>query len=232
MLAVENRKKCFFQADSSLFLQAVRSAGSGTGRLSKPSTAYATGEDDLEAWRQKRKKQSELSEAVERARRRREEEERRMEEQRLAACAEKLKRLNEKLRPAAIPEAAKSTMPVQSNESEAEIMPSLRAETPPIQAAPAQQPLLSVPIPSHDGPEPSVEEEQQFVARQPSPPAHRTVTESQESEVNVAVVEEVERQVERQPIRDFFSPEECRGKNQIGSLYQYGLDSCLFQYKL
>lgn len=190
-------------------------------RLSKPSTAYAAGEDDSEAWRQKRKKQSELSEAVERARRRREEEERRMEEQRLAACAEKLKRLNEKLRPAVTPEAAKPTTPVQSNESEAEIVPSLPAETSPTHAAPAQQPLPSVPIPSLDGPEPSVEEEPQFVTRQPSPPVHRTVTESQEAEVEVAVVEEI--QVERQPIRDYFSPEECRGKNGMESLYPYGL---------
>lgn len=38
----------------------------------------------------------ELSEAVERARRRREEEERRAREERLAACAEKLKRLDER----------------------------------------------------------------------------------------------------------------------------------------
>ncbi|TSK58146.1 Protein PRRC2C [Bagarius yarrelli] len=187
--------------------QVGRSAGPGTVRISKPSTAYTTGEDDPEAWRQKRKKQSELSEAVERARRRREEEERRMEEQRLAACAEKLKQLNEKLRPAAIPEAGKSTMPVLSNESEAEIVPILPAEVSP-PAAPAHPPLVSVPIPSHDGPEPSVVEEPQLVTRQPSPPAHRTVPELRESEVDVAKVEEV--QVERQPIRDYFSPEECR----------------------
>lgn len=196
----------------SLFLQAGRSAGAGSARLLKPSTAYAAGEDDSEAWRQKRKKQSELSEAVERARRRREEEERRMEEQRLAACAEKLKRLNEKLRPAATPEAAKSTTtPVQSNDPETEIVPSLPAETSPTQATPAQQTLPSVPIQSHDGPESSVEEEPQFDTRQPSPPVHRTITELQEAEVEVAAVEEV--QVERQPIRDYFSPEECRGKN-------------------
>lgn len=37
-----------------------------------------------------------MSEAVERARRRREEEERRAREERLAACAEKLKKLDEK----------------------------------------------------------------------------------------------------------------------------------------
>ncbi|XP_041064457.1 protein PRRC2C isoform X2 [Carcharodon carcharias] len=50
-----------------------------------------------EAWRQRRKpSMSDVSAAVERARKRREEEERRMEEQRLAACAEKLKKLDEK----------------------------------------------------------------------------------------------------------------------------------------
>ncbi|KAM8816008.1 protein PRRC2C isoform 4-T4 [Rhynchonycteris naso] len=53
--------------------------------------------DEDEMWKQRRRQQSELSAAVERARKRREEEERRMEEQRKAACAEKLKRLDEKL---------------------------------------------------------------------------------------------------------------------------------------
>lgn len=58
-------------------------------------------EDEDEAWRQRRKQSSsEISQAVERARRRREEEERRMEEERRAACAEKLKRLDMKRRPA------------------------------------------------------------------------------------------------------------------------------------
>ncbi|XP_069867236.1 protein PRRC2C-like isoform X4 [Dipodomys merriami] len=52
--------------------------------------------DEDEIWKQRRKQQSEVSAAVERARKRREEEERRMEEQRKAACAEKLKRLDEK----------------------------------------------------------------------------------------------------------------------------------------
>lgn len=145
-----------------------------------------------------------------------------MEEQRLAACAEKLKRLNEKLRPAANPEAAKCTTPVQSNESEAEIVPSLPAEPSPAQAAPPQQPLPTVPVPSHDGPEPSVEEEPQFT-RQPSPPVHRTATESQEAEVDVAAVEEV--QVERQPIRDYFNPEEYRGKNEVEDLYRHLTDA-------
>lgn len=53
--------------------------------------------DEDEIWKQRRRQQSELSAAVERARKRREEEERRMEEQRKAACAEKLKQLDEKL---------------------------------------------------------------------------------------------------------------------------------------
>ncbi|XP_019357460.1 PREDICTED: protein PRRC2C isoform X3 [Gavialis gangeticus] len=52
--------------------------------------------DEDEIWKQRRRQQTEVSAAVERARKRREEEERRMEEQRKAACAEKLKRLNEK----------------------------------------------------------------------------------------------------------------------------------------
>ncbi|XP_032883937.1 protein PRRC2C isoform X5 [Amblyraja radiata] len=53
--------------------------------------------DGDEAWRQRRKtSSSDVSAAVERARKRREEEERRMEEQRLAACAAKLKKLDEK----------------------------------------------------------------------------------------------------------------------------------------
>lgn len=176
--------------------------------MAKPSN---TTEDDPEAWRQKRKKQSELSEAVERARRRREEEERRMEEQRLAACAEKLKRLNEKLRPVAPTETTKSIVPALSAEpEESETVPNLPAETPTSQAGPPQQPHPSVPMPSHDRPEASVEEEPPFVPRQPSPPVHRTVPESQVTEVDVTVTEEV--QVERQPIRDYFSTEECRGK--------------------
>ncbi|XP_076864526.1 protein PRRC2A isoform X2 [Brachyhypopomus gauderio] len=63
----------------------------------QPGAPPAPGEDEDETWRQRRKQSSsEISAAVERARRRREEEERRMEEERRAACAEKLKRLDEK----------------------------------------------------------------------------------------------------------------------------------------
>ncbi|XP_033054163.1 protein PRRC2C isoform X10 [Trachypithecus francoisi] len=60
-----------------------------------PSKQQVADEDEI--WKQRRRQQSEISAAVERARKRREEEERRMEEQRKAACAEKLKRLDEKL---------------------------------------------------------------------------------------------------------------------------------------
>ncbi|XP_069336324.1 protein PRRC2C isoform X8 [Eulemur rufifrons] len=60
-----------------------------------PSKQQVPDEDEI--WKQRRRQQSEISAAVERARKRREEEERRMEEQRKAACAEKLKRLDEKL---------------------------------------------------------------------------------------------------------------------------------------
>ncbi|XP_043942694.1 protein PRRC2C [Protopterus annectens] len=67
----------------------------GQGRHMAVSSKLV-GSDDDEAWKQRRKQQSEISAAIERARKRREEEERRMEEQRKAACAEKLKRLNEK----------------------------------------------------------------------------------------------------------------------------------------
>ncbi|XP_069491174.1 protein PRRC2A isoform X3 [Ambystoma mexicanum] len=64
-----------------------------------PTPKPPLGEDEDEAWRQRRKQSSsEISAAVERARRRREEEERRMQEERRAACAEKLKRLDEKFR--------------------------------------------------------------------------------------------------------------------------------------
>ncbi|XP_059503757.1 protein PRRC2C isoform X4 [Stegostoma tigrinum] len=71
-----------------------RQIGPGKYAAAKPSLLPS---DSDEAWRQRRKpSMSDLSAAVERARKRREEEERRMEEQRLAACAAKLKKLDEK----------------------------------------------------------------------------------------------------------------------------------------
>ncbi|XP_075689419.1 protein PRRC2C isoform X2 [Rhinoderma darwinii] len=65
------------------------------GAPSRSAPAQSRPSED-ELWKQRRRQQAEVSAAVERARKRREDEERRMEEQRKAACAEKLKRLNEK----------------------------------------------------------------------------------------------------------------------------------------
>ncbi|XP_054835363.1 protein PRRC2C isoform X3 [Eublepharis macularius] len=75
--------------------------------------------DEDEIWKQRRRQQAEVSAAVERARKRREEEERRMEEQRKAACAEKLKRLNEKFGCASKP-SREDPMKEKTNEKESE----------------------------------------------------------------------------------------------------------------
>uniref|UniRef100_A0A671MEQ2 Protein PRRC2C-like n=1 Tax=Sinocyclocheilus anshuiensis TaxID=1608454 RepID=A0A671MEQ2_9TELE len=189
-----------------------RSVGSGGPRVTKlPSTAPPAGEEETEAWRQKRKKQSELSEAVERARRRREEEERRMEEQRLAACKEKLKQLEEKRRPSTTETTKPTTQAHGDHQEVTETVPKPPAETPPPQPqpppSPAQQPCP--PMPTHERTKPTVEEVLQFVSRQPSPTVHRTAPEPQ-SKVDTAVTEEVHGQVERQPMRDYFSAEEPR----------------------
>ncbi|KAL1022480.1 hypothetical protein UPYG_G00028280 [Umbra pygmaea] len=102
-----------------------RAVGSSAPRVAKPPNAGPpAGEEESEAWRQKRKKQD-LSEAVERARRRREQEERKMEELRLAACAEKLKRLNEKLHPAT------ESKPAPVVETANEETGAVRKDTPP-----------------------------------------------------------------------------------------------------
>lgn len=75
-----------------------------SGAPSRPAPLQSRPSED-EIWKQRRRQQTEVSAAVERARKRREEEERRMEEQRKAACAEKLKRLNEKFAPPPPPPA-------------------------------------------------------------------------------------------------------------------------------
>ncbi|XP_071010388.1 protein PRRC2C-like isoform X1 [Oncorhynchus clarkii lewisi] len=124
-----------------------RSVGSGAPRVAKPPTiAPPAGEEECEAWRQKHKKQD-LSEAVERARRRREEEERRMEEQRLTACAEKLKRLNEKLHPAT--DAKHSPAAETTNEETGAVC----EDTPPLSVLPSvSNPAPSQPAPSSQPP--------------------------------------------------------------------------------
>ncbi|XP_029563296.1 protein PRRC2C isoform X3 [Salmo trutta] len=171
-----------------------RSVGSGALRVAKPPTiAPSAGEEECEAWRQKHKKQD-LSEAVERARRRREEEERRMEEQRLAACAEKLKRLNEKLRPAtdakhgpAAETTNEETGAVCEDTPPLSVLPPVSKPTP-SQPSPSSQPLnISAPLQDRESVEreriervervePSAKEESQFVPRQPSPPVQRPLS--------------------------------------------------------
>lgn len=125
----------------------------------KPLTPSAAPvEDEDEAWRQRRKQSSsEISQAVERARRRREEEERRMEEERRAACAEKLKRLDMKRRPA--PEETEL-----AGRSEASEVPE-----PPAQNAPVVEPVAAPEPP----PQPTVAQPQAEVPQvkaEPSPP--------------------------------------------------------------
>ncbi|XP_034350104.1 protein PRRC2B isoform X9 [Arvicanthis niloticus] len=70
--------------------------------------------------------QSEMSEAVERARKRREEEERRAREERLAACAAKLKQLDQKCR-----QAQKATEAPKPVEKEVPRSPSIEKVSPP-----------------------------------------------------------------------------------------------------
>lgn len=217
----------------SCFQGGSRSAGGGAPRGNKPQTAPA--EEDSEAWRQKRKKPAEVSEAVERARRRREEEERRMEEQRLAACAEKLKRLNEKHRQTTEGKSA----PSQTTNDDAGVNNEESSSPAP---APVSSPAPSIPVPQsqasimqvtlsdtvdRDGErleqerelvEPSVEEEV-HMPRQPSPPVQRPVTivpepqsEGESSLVEVGPLME-ENQADRTsvPIRDYFNMEDNRG---------------------
>lgn len=183
-------------------------------------------EEDSEAWRQKRKKPLEVSEAVERARRRREEEERRMEEQRLAACAEKLKRLNEKHRQAA--EGKSTSAQITADETGA------ACEEAAISApAPVPSPVPSVTISQsqttvmqasltervdreRERVEPNAEEEVVHLPL-PSPPIQRPVVpepqrerESTLAEVNT-LLEESQADRTAAPIRDYFTIEDSRG---------------------
>ncbi|KAK1896388.1 Protein PRRC2C [Dissostichus eleginoides] len=215
-----------------------RSVVSGAPRATKPPAAAAPGaEEDPEAWRQKRKKPQEVSEAVERARKRRDEEERRMEEQRLAACAEKLKRLNEKHR------QTTETTPALSQTTNEEAGPA--EEEDPVPSIPVSQPpatIVQAPLPEevdqdgemverehemverehemvereHEIVEPIVEEEAPL-PRQPSPTIQRplAVTPEPQSEEESSLVEVSalveDNQVDRAvPIQDYFNLEDNR----------------------
>lgn len=117
-------------------------------------------EDEDEAWRQRRKQSSsEISLAVERARRRREEEERRMQEERRAACAEKLKRLDEKF---------------GAPDKRLRAEPSVPA-TPPGPAPPPTVPK-ELPTPSAPSPAPAPTPEKELEEPAQAPPAQSTPT--------------------------------------------------------
>lgn len=211
----------FFQGGS-------RSAGM-TSRGGKPQAAVP--EEDSEAWRHKRKKPTEVSEAVERARRRREEEERRMEEQRLAACAEKLKRLNEKHRQTADPKSASAsnTDAAVAHEDVSSAPAGAASPVPSVPLSQSHVQILQAPLTERverdvervdrerDKVEPSVEEED-HLPHQPSPPVQRPgskAPEPQSEEASAAdvgpLMEENKTDNTMVPIRDYFNMEENRG---------------------
>nr|XP_057929504.1 protein PRRC2C [Doryrhamphus excisus] len=212
----------------------ARIVSGGAPRGSKPLAApAAAGDEDSDAWRQKRKK-PEISEAVERARRRREEEERRMEEQRLAACAEKLKRLNEKHRQSTEGKSGPPQttcddgIPVVTPQEEAPSVPDPASS--PAPSHPVLQPQalgVQTPLPETtdrevervklERVEPSAEEEVPLPHR-PTSPVQRPVVAAPEpqSEGEIILAEVCpladENQTERTtvPIRDYFNMEENR----------------------
>jgi len=200
--------------------------------IKMPAAAAPGADEDSDAWRQKRKKPQEVSEAVERARHRRGEEERRMEEQRLAGCAEKLKRLNEKYRQA---NEVKAALQPPAAKEEAAAREAEASPAPPPAAGPApsipvsqsQEPIVEAPLPESEEKtervEPSVEmevEEEVHLPRQPSPPVQRPVADAPEprSEGESPSVEAGPPMEESQvdgaaaPLRDYFSMEDDRGE--------------------
>ncbi|CAI5640031.1 unnamed protein product [Oreochromis niloticus] len=214
--------------------QAGNRSGGGAQRGGKAQAAGAPGaEEDSEAWRQKRKKSSEISEAVERARRRREEEERRMEEQRLAACAEKLKRLNEKHRQAneGKPSSAQTTNDeagAPREEASLSTPAPVSSPAPSVPVSQSQVTVMQTSLPERgdrdrdrierERAEPNAEEEV-HLPRQPTPPVQRPVALAPEQpqgegETSLAEVGPImdENQTDRTsvPIRDYFNMEDNR----------------------
>lgn len=153
-----------------------------------------------------------------------------MEEQRLAACAEKLKRLNEKHRQAT---EGKST-PSQTNDEEGPALEETSSSTPApvsssvssIPASQSQVPVLPAPLPERveldremmerDRAEPSAEEEV-HLPHQPSSPIQRPVAVTPEPQIeSESSLPEVrplveENQAETVPICDYFNIEDNRG---------------------
>lgn len=173
-----------------------------------------------------------------------------MEEQRLAACAEKLKRLNEKHRQAA---EGKSS-PVQAPNDEAAHDESLPAPAPvasPVPSLPVSQPqapVMQAALPERmdrdreriererERVEPSTEEEVHF-PRQPSPPVQRPVAVGSEPQGEgesplvevVPLMEESQANRTTVPIRDYFNIEDNRGKQARPSLKATSKTSDMFQ---
>lgn len=212
----------------SFFQGGSRSAGIAS-RGGKPQTSVP--EEDSEAWRHKRKKPTEVSEAVERARRRREEEERRMEEQRLAACAEKLKRLNEKHRQTADPKSAPAGN-VDAASAHEEVSSAPAAALSPVPSVPVSQShvqIMQVPLAERvdrdlervdreqDKAEQTVEKED-HLPYQPSPPTQRPGSKAPEPQSEEASASEVGSVMEDDkadgttvPVGDYFNMEDNRG---------------------
>lgn len=161
-----------------------------------------------------------------------------MEEQRLAACAEKLKRLNEKHRQAAEGKSAPTqTTNDESGATHEEASSSapvpVSSPVPSIPVSQSQATVVQAPLPERvdrdrerierevESVEQSVEEEEEVhLPRQPSPPVQRPVTvapepqsEGESSLVEVGPLME-ENQAERTtvPIRDYFNIEDNRGE--------------------
>lgn len=164
-----------------------------------------------------------------------------MEEQRLAACAEKLKRLNEKHRQttegkSALSQTTNDDAVVNHEESSSSAPAPASSPAPSISVPQSQASVMQAALPDRvdrdeerleqerERVEPSVEEEV-HLPRQPSPPVQRPVTivpepqSERESLVEVGPLME-ENQVDRTtvPIRDYFNMEDNRGR-QSQSLF-------------
>lgn len=161
-----------------------------------------------------------------------------MEEQRLAACAEKLKRLNEKHRPVAEskPSAAQTAADDDTAaHEEASLVPEPASS--PIPPAPVSvSPAASVEVPQPERAERDQErtererveqspEEEVLLGRQPSPPLQRPSAPSAPMDlqgfaagslVEVSpLVEENETDGTTVPMRDYFNMEDTRGEALI-----------------
>ncbi len=152
-----------------------------------------------------------------------------MEEQRLAACAEKLKRLNEKHRQAdegksALAQTTNDEAGAAHEEASSSAPAPVSSPVPSVPVSQSQAPIVQTPLPERmeregERLEPSVEEEV-HLPRQPSPPVQRPVTvapepqsEGESSLVEVGPLME-ENQADRTtvPIRDYFNIEDNRGE--------------------